>query len=149
MPLQGARGREARAPHRESPIDAKTLALTAAQLADDKKALDVEVIHVTEQLKVADYFVVATGQNRNHVRAIYDELHVRLKRAGEKHRPVEGAGLGWWIVMDYGDVVVHLFQDEARTYYDLDHLFGECPRVDWKSAEVPALPDSTPGEASA
>ena len=122
--------------------------MTAAHLADEKKALEVEVIHVTEQLKVADYFVVATGQNRNHVRAIYDELHVRLKRAGETHRPVEGASLGWWIVMDYGDVVVHLFQDEARSYYDLDHLFGECPRVDWQSAEVPALADEKAGEAS-
>ena len=57
---------------------------------------------MSERLNVADYFVLATGQNRNHVRAIYNELHVRLKAVGESHRPVEGADLAWWIVMDYG-----------------------------------------------
>ena len=92
-----------------------------------------------EQLKVADYFVLVTGKNRPHVRAIYDELHVRLKAAGERHRPVEGADLGWWVVLDYGDVVVHVFQDEARSFYDLERLYSECPTVDWESIEVPEL----------
>ena len=98
------------------------------------------MIHVDEQLKVADYFVLATGLNRNHVRAIYDEIHVRLKAAGETHRPVEGADLGWWIVMDYGNVVAHLFQKEARDFYDLDHLFGECSKLDWRSIASPLEP---------
>jgi ribosome-associated protein len=69
------------------------------------------------------------------VRAIYDELHVKLKALGEKHRPVEGADLGWWIVMDYGNVVVHVLQDEARSFYDLEHLYGDCPEVDWRELE--------------
>ena len=89
---------------------------------------------------MADYFVVATGQNRTHVRALYNVLHVRLKSAGERHRPVEGADLGWWIVLDFGDVVVHLLQQDARNYYDLDHLYGDCPRLDWRSIEIPELP---------
>ena len=93
-----------------------------------------------DRLKVADYFVVMTGQNRAHVRALYNELHVRLKAAGETHRPAEGADLGWWTVLDYVDVVVHVFQHEAREFYDLEHLYADCPRIDWQSIEVPELP---------
>jgi len=121
-------------PGETTAIDSQTLATTAARLADEKKGEDVEVIAVGEQLRVADYFVLATGANRNHVRAIVEEIHVRLKAAGETHRPVEGADLGWWVVLDYGDVVVHVFQPEAREFYDIDRLYGECPRVDWQSA---------------
>jgi ribosome-associated protein len=114
--------------------------VTAAKLADEKKAEDIQVIHVGERLKVADYFVVVTGQNRTHVRAIENDLHVRLKAIGERHKPLEGVDLGWWIVMDYSDVVVHVLQPEAREYYDIDHLYGDCPRVDWQGEDVPSLP---------
>ena len=65
----------------------------AAAVADDKKAEDIQVIDVEDRLKVADYFVLITGQNRTHVRALYNELHVQLKAMGETHRPVEGAEL--------------------------------------------------------
>jgi len=97
---------------------------------------------VSERLKVADYFVVITGQNRPHVRALYNELHVRLKAMGERHQPVEGADLSWWIVLDFGDVVVHLMQPEAREFYDLDRLYGDCPRLeDWASL-APDIPQA-------
>lgn len=124
----------------EAPIEPLNLALAAARLADEKKAEDVQIIAVEDRLKVADYFVLMTGQNRAHVRALYNELHVRLKAAGETHRPVEGADLGWWTVLDYGDVVVHVFQPEAREFYDLEHLYQDCRRVDWQSMEAPELP---------
>ena len=88
---------------------------------------------------MADWFVLVTGQNRNHVRAIYNELHVRLKAVGEQHRPVEGGDLGWWIVLDFGDVVVHLFQKEARDFYDLEHLYSDCSRLEWRDVELPEL----------
>ena len=107
------------------------------------------MVEVTEQLKVADYFVLATGQNRNHVRALYNELHVRLKAAGERHRPVQGADLGWWLVMDLGDVVVHLFQKEAREFYDLERLYAECTELDWQGVYVPELePQADAGPAA-
>lgn len=131
-------------PGETTAIDSQTLATTAARLADDKKAEDVQVIAVGEQLRVADYFVVATGANRNHVRAIVQEIHVRLKADGETHRPVEGSDLGWWVVLDYGDVVVHVFQPEAREFYDLDRLYGECPLVEWRTA----TPEQTGGRAA-
>ena len=117
----------------------------AAHLADEKKALDIQVFDVAERLKVADYFVLVSGQNRTHVRALYDELHVKLKAMGERHRPVEGANLGWWVVLDYLDVVVHVLQPEAREYYDLDHLYGDCPTLDWRQVELPPVPESQAG----
>ncbi|MEZ5979240.1 MAG: ribosome silencing factor [Planctomycetota bacterium] len=128
-------------PPQEAPIEAKELAAAAAQIVDSKRAEDVEVIHVADQLKVADYFVVATGTSRAHVKALYDELHVRLKAAGHRHAPAEGGELGWWIVMDFGDVIVHLLQPQAREYYDLERLYADCPRLDWHGVKV-ELPET-------
>lgn len=72
---------------------------------------------------------------------MYDELHVRLKAAGERHQRPEGTELGWWIVIDYGDVIVHLLQPEAREYYDLERLYGDCPRVEWQNLPTVELPE--------
>ena len=94
---------------------------------------------------MADYFLVITGTSRPHVKALYNELHVRLKAAGETHSRAEGADLGWWVLLDYLDVVVHIQQPEAREYYELDRLYGECQELDWKQVELPALPE--PGSA--
>lgn len=82
------------------------------------------------------------------MRAIYNELHVRLKGAGEVHRRAEGLELGWWVLLDYGDVAVHVMQPEARRYYGLDQLYGDCPELDWRSEEMPALPDAKRAAAS-
>lgn len=90
---------------------------------------------------MAEYFVVLTGLNRPHVKAIHQELHVRLKAAGETYSKAEGADIGWWVLLDYGDVVVHILQPEARAYYDLDHLYEGCETLDWESVELPELPE--------
>lgn len=110
-------------------------------MCDQKKGEDIQVIEVGERLKVADYFVVATGTSRAHVRGLYSEVHARLKAAGVTHARAEGIDLGWWIVIDYGDVVVHLLQPEAREYYDIERLYGDCPRLDWRQVDLPALPE--------
>lgn len=120
------------------------MAAAAARLADEKKAVDIRVYDVAEHLKLADYFVVVSGLNRPHVKAIHEELHVRLKAAGETHARAEGADAGWWLVLDYGDVVVHVLQPEAREYYDLERLYAECPQLDWRSVPLPDLPAPTP-----
>jgi len=78
-----------------------------------------------------DYFVVVSGQNRTHVRALQNEIHVQLKALGEQHKPIEGSELSWWVVLDYGDVAVHILQPEAREFYDIENLYSECPRLDW------------------
>jgi len=113
------------------------LAACAAALADQKKAVDIKVYDVSEALRVADYFVVVSGLSRPHVKAIHDELHVRLKQLGETHSKAEGAELGWWVLLDYIDVVIHVLQPEAREYYDLDGLYAQCPKVDLSSVTLP------------
>lgn len=128
-------------------IDTKTLAATIATIAEEKKGVDLAVYEVADTIKVADYFVVVTGTSRPHVRALYEDIHHRLKRLGERHSRAEGADLGWWVLLDYSDVVVHIQQEEARDYYGLDGLYGDCPKMDWKAIEVTetgALQDAEP-----
>jgi ribosome-associated protein len=83
--------------------------------------------------------VLATGLSRPQVKAIAQEIHVRLKALGRHHSRTEGADMGWWVLMDYGDVVVHVMQPEAREYYDLDGLYHDATEVDWRAIEVPEL----------
>jgi len=129
-------------------VQARELAAAAATLADEKKGTDIRVYDVGEQIKVADYFVVVTATSRPHVKALYNELHVRLKAAGEHHSRAEGAEAGWWVLLDYVDVVVHILQDEAREYYGLDTLYEECEQLDWRSVALPALPEARPKSAA-
>jgi ribosome-associated protein len=133
-------------PHPPEPdIDSKQLAAVCAHLAEEKKALDIRVYEVGQYLHVGDYFVVVTGTSRPHVKAIHQELHVVLKQMGELHGKPEGADLGWWVVLDYGTVIVHALQPEAREYYDLDRLYSECPELDWRAVE---LPDFQPADTA-
>jgi ribosome-associated protein len=130
------RGYHGHQPPRSPVIDAKTFAATLARWCQEKKAEDVVVYRVAERLGVADYFLLVTGLNRNHVRALENELHVRSKEIGQRHQPIEGKELHWWVVLDFSDVVVHLLQPEARAYYDLDRLYHDCPRLDWEALPV-------------
>ena len=86
----------------EPDIDSKQLAAACAHLAEEKKGLDVRVYEVGQYLHVGDYFVVVTGTSRPHVKAIHQELHVRLKKMGALHGEPEGADMAWWVVLDYG-----------------------------------------------
>jgi ribosome silencing factor RsfS/YbeB/iojap len=95
---------------------------------------------LVDGMRIADYLVIATGLSRPQVKAMYEELHARLKAAGETHSRAEGIELGWWILLDFGDVVVHLMQPEAREYYDLEGLYREARQIDWHAVELPALP---------
>jgi ribosome-associated protein len=124
-------------------IDSKTLAALAAHIADQKKGVDIRVLDVQEQIQIADYFVIVCGLSRPQLRALHKELHARLKQAGAGREHTEGVELGWWILMDYGDVVVHLMQPEAREYYDIDGLYRDCPEVDWKEVALPEVPAAT------
>lgn len=92
---------------------------------------------VSEHIKVADYFVLISGLSRPHVKALHEEIRVRLKALGEKHLRAEGADLGWWVLLDYVDVVVHILQPEAREYYALDALYRDCPELDVSRVSLP------------
>ncbi len=105
-------------------------AIIAAESAAEKKAENVLAIEVAELLVVTDYFVIATGRTDIQVRAIADEVeHGLLERGGIKPIGREGADEGKWILLDYGDLVIHVFQPQERGFYRLEKLWGDAPRL--------------------
>ena len=107
------------------------LALTAAQAAADKKAQDIVVIDVAEQLYITDAFVIASGSNERQVAAIVDAVEEALVNLPEKAKPVrrEGERQGRWVLLDYVDIVVHIQHTEEREFYALDKLWKDCPTI--------------------
>ncbi len=104
------------------------LAQAIAQLAADKKGEDIVILSMDEAVGYTDYFVIVTGANPRHTRAIADEIGGKLR----PRRParVEGDREGEWILLDYIDVVVHVFTSASRDYYRLDRLWGDVPRLE-------------------
>ena len=96
----------------------------------EKKALDLTVLDLREIASFTDFFVIATGTNKRQVQAISDEIVDQLKRAGTRAARVEGYQTAEWILVDYGDFVVHVFDDKARRFYDLERLWREANRID-------------------
>lgn len=133
---------------RSPAIEPHELAALAARIALSKKGVDVRVYDVNEHIKIASYFVVVTGLSRPHVKAIHGEIHARLKELGERHARPEGIDLGWWVLLDFTDVVVHILQPEARKYYDLDGLYGECPLLDFGSVQLPVTVERSEARAA-
>lgn len=104
----------------------------AAQAADAKGARDVVILEVGDVLVVADEFVIASAPNDRQVRAIVDDVERIVAEAGHgKPLRVEGLDQRQWVLIDYGDVVVHVFRDETRDYYELERLWGDVPRITW------------------
>jgi ribosome-associated protein len=107
------------------------LALTAAQAAADKKAQDIVVIDVADQLAITDAFVIASASNERQVLAIVDAVEEALLTLPEKAKPVrrEGERAGRWVLLDYIDIVVHIQHTEERDFYALDRLWKDCPTI--------------------
>jgi ribosome-associated protein len=106
------------------------LALEAARAASDKKATNPVILDVSNVLGLCDYFVIASAPNDRLVRAICEEIEERVKQAGGGGpRSIEGLDDARWVLMDCGDLIVHVFLDEAREFYDLERLWGDVPRV--------------------
>ncbi|MCA2217881.1 ribosome silencing factor [Jidongwangia harbinensis] len=107
------------------------LAMTAAQAAADKKAQDIVVIDVGDQLAITDAFVIASASNERQVAAVVDAIEEALLALPEKAKPVrrEGERQGRWVLLDYIDVVVHIQHAEEREFYALDKLWKDCPTV--------------------
>lgn len=97
---------------------------------NSKKALDIKVIKIQDISAIADYFVIATGTSSTHVKALADEVEAQLDEAGISVSHVEGYRSNSWILLDYVDVVVHVFSDEAREYYDLERLWQDGEIID-------------------
>ncbi|MCR5088293.1 MAG: ribosome silencing factor [Oscillospiraceae bacterium] len=107
----------------------------AYRALDDKKAKDVRILKTAEHTVLADYFVICNGSSPAHIKALVDEVDKQLSEAGEPPMRREGLRSDIWVLMDFGSVIVHIFTDEARKFYDLERL--------WSDAEVVA-PSSLP-----
>jgi ribosome-associated protein len=100
--------------------------------AESKKATEIKVLDLTGITSFADYFVISTGANQRQIQAIADEVGVQLKHAGESPISLEGYQQAEWVLMDYGDLLVHIFSPKARAYYDLERL--------WRNARAVEIP---------
>jgi len=110
--------------------DVPEAALVAARAAADKLGRDTVVLAMGDLLGVTDAFVVTSGANTRQVRTIVEEVERQLKQsAGRSPRATEGLRDLTWVLMDYGDFLVHVFQDETRAFYDLERLWGNAPRL--------------------
>jgi ribosome-associated protein len=107
--------------------------LIAVRAAEAKKATDIKVLDLTGITSFADYFVIATGANQRQIQAIADEVGMQLKHAGERPISVEGYEAAEWVLLDYADLLVHVFSTKAREYYDLERLWRNA-----RTVEIPA-----------
>jgi ribosome-associated protein len=98
-----------------------------AEIASDRKAIDIKVLDVHDVVGYTDYFVVVSGNTERQTKAIHDAIYRGLKDDGVMPRRVEGEREAKWILMDYLDAVVHIFTPDARSYYRLEQLWGEAP----------------------
>lgn len=111
-------------------MDAKKLALLCRKLAENKKAENVVILDVRKLSSVTDFFVIASGGNEPHLRAIVNEITDRLRDDyGLRPRRVEGGGAAAWQVLDFFDVIVHIMRNDTREKYNLESLWGDAPRA--------------------
>lgn len=118
--------------------DAHRRAGIAAHAADEKKGEDIRVLDVGDIISIAEAFVFVSASNTRLVRTIVDEIELALKLSDDEGpHSVEGLDDASWVLMDYGDVIVHVFLTETREFYDLDRLWADAPVVEWSN--LPAL----------
>lgn len=115
--------------------DAVDLALAAAQAASDKLARDIVILDVSEQLVITDCFVICSAPNERQVAAIVNEVEGRLRDLGAKPLRREGERDARWVLLDFVDVVVHVLHTEERTFYSLERLWKDCPRIEFTDAD--------------
>ena len=126
----------------EDPADAPApalLAAVAARAADDKLGRDTVVIEVGEVLAITDFFVITSGANDRQVRTIVEEVErVVADEFGPATKPrrIEGLDALRWVLMDYGSFVVHVFDEETRHFYDLERLWRDMPRLEWRTLDA-------------
>lgn len=110
----------------------KKKAILAARCLEGKKASDITLLNVSGITTIADYFVIATGESKRQIKACAEHIDEALSIKGEYPHHLEGVTNLEWVLMDYGDVIVHIFDKEARLYYGLERLWGDAPKVDYR-----------------
>jgi ribosome-associated protein len=120
----------------------------AARIADDNRAKEILLLDLRQATPLLDFFVIATANSRRQSHAIASEIDAEMKKLGEHKLGLEGSEEGRWILIDYGDFVVHLFSAEGRAYYGLEDIWGDAPRLEWESAAQPRVRWARPPEES-
>lgn len=110
--------------------NSKEMTTLAIKALEDKKGNDIRVIDIQDVSIIADYFIIASGSNRNQVQTMADNVEEVLGRAGYEPRQLEGYGTATWILMDYNDIIVHIFSEEDRLFYDLERIWRDGKNVD-------------------
>lgn len=118
--------------HRRSVLTPQDLAIASARLCDDMKAEDILILDVRQLTQITDYFVLCSGASERQLKAVAENLRTGLKGEGVTRLGIEGEAVGGWILLDYCEVVVHVFSREARDFYQLEMLWGDAPRVAWQ-----------------
>lgn len=111
-------------------MESKEMANSIATLLDDKLATDIVLLDVEDVSLLADYFIVATGKSTRQNKALQGYIEAAMTKEGIEPNHLEGQGTGEWILLDYGDVIIHLFTQEQRNYYDLERLWKDAPKVE-------------------
>lgn len=106
------------------------------KILDSKKAMDIDLIQTQELTIVSDYFIIANGTSNTHVRALADEVEEEMTKLGVEPDHIEGRATGW-ILLDYGCVLVHVFDPQSREYYNLERLWGDAAKVDISDIVTP------------
>lgn len=128
--------------------EAVALAVTAADAADDKKASDLTILDVADLLAIVDVFLLATASSDRQLKAVAESIEERLRQDGRRPLRREGAPSTGWMLLDYGDLVCHLFSPEQREYYALERLWADVPRRDATSGEPLGGPALSVGVAA-
>lgn len=111
-------------------LSSKEMAKMAVDSLEEKKSIDVRVIDISEVSTIADYFIIGEGSNRNQVQAIADEVEECFDKAGIEPKQIEGYQSANWILLDYRDVIIHIFDSESRQFYDLERIWKDGKEID-------------------
>lgn len=111
-------------------MESKEMTKLAIQALEDKKAEDIRIIDISEVSVLADYFIIASGSNRSQIQAMTDNVDEVLGRAGAARRQIEGYESAGWVLMDYSDIIVHIFDQENRLFYDLERIWRDGKSID-------------------
>ncbi|MBQ9278941.1 MAG: ribosome silencing factor [Lachnospiraceae bacterium] len=106
-------------------MNSKEMVKIAYNALDDKKANDIKIINIGDISSIGDYLVIADGSNNNHVQALCDNVDEMMHKSGYKLKNREGYSNGGWILLDYYDIIVHIFSEEERSFYDLEHIWRD------------------------
>ncbi len=117
-------------------------ACDCARMGDDNRGKDILLLDLRQATSLVDYFVLITATSRRQSHAIAEEIDIEMKKRGEMKLGMEGSEEGRWVLIDYGDFVVHVLSEEAREFYSLEEIWGDAPRLDWQDPNRPKASSS-------